>query len=122
MSERERKSQTNFHVTRIPKEGRLKHASQGTGSFVFTSSSFIEPLVLTWGARKMVGAWPTVGKIFSERKPFPKALVGQNHITESWVLGYLGGSVVECLPSAQGVIPGSRDQILHQAPYREHSP
>ena len=32
------------------------------------------------------------------------------------LLGYLGGSVVECLPLAQGVIPGFRDQVPHQAP------
>ena len=33
--------------------------------------------------------------------------------------GHLGGSVVERLPSAQGVIPGSWDQVLHRAPHRE---
>ena len=27
----------------------------------------------------------------------------------------LGGSAIERLPSAQGMIPGSRDQVLHQA-------
>ena len=31
----------------------------------------------------------------------------------------LGGSVVEHLPSAQGVILGSWDQVLHQAPCME---
>ena len=30
--------------------------------------------------------------------------------------GRLGGSMVEHLPLAQGVIPGSRDQVLHWAP------
>ena len=33
--------------------------------------------------------------------------------------GCLGGSVVECLPSAQGVILGSGDQVPHQAPCME---
>ena len=33
-------------------------------------------------------------------------------------MGHLGGSVVECLPSAQVVIPGSWDRVLHQAPGR----
>ena len=35
------------------------------------------------------------------------------------VKGHLGGSVVECLPLAQGVILGSRDGVLHWGPYRE---
>ena len=34
-------------------------------------------------------------------------------------LGHLGGSVVERLPSAQIVIPGSWDRVSHQAPYKE---
>ena len=33
--------------------------------------------------------------------------------------GSLGGSVVERLPSAQGVILGSWDRVLHQAPCEE---
>ena len=33
--------------------------------------------------------------------------------------GHLGGSVVEHLPSAQGVIPGSWDRVPHQAPSRK---
>ena len=33
--------------------------------------------------------------------------------------GQLGGSVVEHLPLAQGVIPESRDQVPHWAPCRE---
>ena len=36
-------------------------------------------------------------------------------------MGHLGGSVVECLPLAQGVILGSWDRVPHQAPYREPS-
>ena len=32
---------------------------------------------------------------------------------------HMGGSVVECLPLAQSVIPGSWDQDPHQAPCRE---
>ena len=33
--------------------------------------------------------------------------------------GHLGVSVAECLLFAQGIIPGSGDQVLHQAPFRE---
>ena len=33
--------------------------------------------------------------------------------------GRLDGSAVERLPSAQGTIPESRDQVLHWGPYRE---
>ena len=36
---------------------------------------------------------------------------------KSLLLGHLGGSVVEHLPSTQGMIPGSGDQVPHQAPY-----
>ena len=32
------------------------------------------------------------------------------------ILGCLGGSVVEHLPSALGVVPGSRDRVPHRAP------
>ena len=32
------------------------------------------------------------------------------------MMGCVGGSVVECLPLAQVVIPGSWDQVPHQAP------
>ena len=35
------------------------------------------------------------------------------------VLEHLGGSMVEYLPLAQGVIPGSWDQVLHRAPCEE---
>ena len=35
------------------------------------------------------------------------------------VPGHLGGSVVEHLPSAQGMIPETQDQVLHRAPCRE---
>ena len=35
------------------------------------------------------------------------------------VLGRLGGSVGGRLPSAQGMILGSRDQVLHEAPCME---
>ena len=34
-------------------------------------------------------------------------------------MGHLSGSVVEHLPLAQVVIPGSWDQVLHQAPCRQ---
>ena len=33
--------------------------------------------------------------------------------------GHLGGSVVECLALAQGMIPGSWDQVPQQAPCGE---
>ena len=32
-----------------------------------------------------------------------------------YLLEHLGGSAVECLPLAQGMVPGSWDQIPHQA-------
>ena len=35
---------------------------------------------------------------------------------ESWTRGTPGGSVVELLPSAQGVILGSWDRVPHGAP------
>ena len=34
-------------------------------------------------------------------------------------LGCLGGSLVERLPLAEGLIPGSWDRVPHQAPHRE---
>ena len=34
-------------------------------------------------------------------------------------LGRLGGSGIEHLPSAQGVIPESRNRVPHQTPYKE---
>ena len=34
-------------------------------------------------------------------------------------MGHLGDSVVECLPSAQGVVLGSQDRVPHQAPYEK---
>ena len=34
-------------------------------------------------------------------------------------MGRLGGSVVECLPLAQGVTPRSWDRVSHWAPRRE---
>ena len=38
------------------------------------------------------------------------------------LVGQLDGLVVEHLPAAQGVIPGSRDRVLHWAPHREPAP
>ena len=35
------------------------------------------------------------------------------------MLGLLGSSAVERLPSAQGMIPGSQDRVPHWAPHRE---
>ena len=45
----------------------------------------------------------------------------QNHswYMESTVLGHLGGSVVEHLPLAQVVVPGSWDRVPHRAPCME---
>ena len=40
-------------------------------------------------------------------------------IPENTNEGCLGGSAVEHLPSAQVVIPGSWDRVLHEAPCRE---
>ena len=37
------------------------------------------------------------------------------------MLGRVDSSVVECLPSAQGMISGSWDRVSHQAPHREHA-
>ena len=34
-------------------------------------------------------------------------------------LGHLGGSAVERLPLAQGMIPGFGDRVLHQAPCKK---
>ena len=41
------------------------------------------------------------------------------HFMPANLLGCLGGSVVEHLSSAQGVIPGPGDQVPHQAPSKE---
>ena len=40
---------------------------------------------------------------------------------KSEIQGCVGGSVVERLPSAQGVILGSWDQVPHWAPLKESS-
>ena len=42
-----------------------------------------------------------------------------NHLKTGIVLGHLSGSVVECLALAQGMIPGSWDQVPHWAPCEE---
>ena len=44
-----------------------------------------------------------------------KNRTNEENTDESNVKGHLGGSAVEHLPLAQGVIPGYRDQVLHQA-------
>ena len=41
---------------------------------------------------------------------------GQQHLKMKQVGGRLGGSVVERLPSAQGMLTGSWDQVPHRAP------
>ena len=46
-----------------------------------------------------------------------EAVTGQG-FEEDW-MGRPGGSVVEHLPSAQDVILGSRDRVLHPAPCME---
>ena len=46
-------------------------------------------------------------------------LVGIVIVVKKWILGHLDGSVFEHLPSAQVIIPGSWDRILHQAPHAE---
>ena len=43
----------------------------------------------------------------------------EKEVRKKKALEHLGGSVVERLPSAQGVIPGSWDQVAHPAPFRE---
>ena len=49
-----------------------------------------------------------------------KAILGDpRRKLESWKRGTLGGSVVEHLPLAQGLIPGSWDQVPQRAPHRE---
>ena len=40
--------------------------------------------------------------------------------TEKVKKGCLGGSAVECLPLAQGMILGSWDRVLHRALRKEH--
>ena len=40
-------------------------------------------------------------------------------LNEKRVEGHLGGSVVERLPGAQGIIRGSCDQVPHRAPCEE---
>ena len=39
--------------------------------------------------------------------------------SKTCALGHVGGSVVEGLPSALGVIPGSQDRVPHWAPHRD---
>ena len=43
----------------------------------------------------------------------------QKYLTYKELGGRLGTSVVELLPSSQGVIPGSGDQVPHPAPCME---
>ena len=40
-------------------------------------------------------------------------------VYENVCTGHLGGSVVERRPSAQGLIPGSWDRVLHRVPCME---
>ena len=46
-----------------------------------------------------------------------RRMAGALESTVIW--GCLGGSAVGCLPSAQVLIPQSRDRVPHRAPYRE---
>lgn len=41
------------------------------------------------------------------------------HILTICFMGHLGGSVIERLSLTQGVIPGFRDRVPHQAPCEE---
>ena len=45
--------------------------------------------------------------------------VGCLDMDRNMASGHLGGSVVEHLPSAQVMIPGFQNQVLHQVPHRE---
>ena len=51
-------------------------------------------------------------QVFPLSEPFSG---GPVHFEEN--LGSLGGSVIECLPLVQVVIPGSWDRVLHRAPH-----
>ena len=64
------------------------------------------------------GGLPQVSTSSVSSGPLPKTLHRPCHISaqKAAVLGHLGGSVVECLPLAQFVIPGSWDRVLHRAP------
>ena len=48
------------------------------------------------------------------------SIIERDFIILLW--GHLGGSVVEHLLSAQGVISGSWDRVLHQAPCEKTAP
>ena len=70
--------------------------------------------VVSWSWRKIWGCWGSEVAItllffLSFKILFEFKLV-------QWCLG---GSVVECLPLAQAVIPGSWNWVLYQAPRRE---
>lgn len=69
-----------LHTTRNPKEGSLNRASQGTSSSCLPTPPSLCDNWCSLCACNMAGAQPTVGKIFPERKNFPKALVGQNRV------------------------------------------
>ena len=57
-------------------------------------------------------AMSTIVKLWKE----PRRPLIDEWIKNRWYMGRLGGSVVERLPSAQGVIPESWDQAPHRAP------
>ena len=59
------------------------------------------------GQRQALNHWAT------------RAAPEETLLMKIWDKGHLGGSVVECLPLVQGVIPGSRDRVPHRAPRRE---
>ena len=54
---------------------------------------------------------------FEKKKSFESEECHFGAVKKSWWWAHLGGSVVEHLPSAQGVIPESWDRVLHQAPH-----
>ena len=68
-------------------------------------------IIYTFSTKKCKGFMFLVG-------PGCLACRAESFLRNFW-LGHLGGSVVECLPSAQGVILGSWDQVPHPAPHKE---
>ena len=60
-------------------------------------------------------------KIKSPRYISPRGVMHSvvTTVKDTALQGHLGGSVVERLPLAQGMILGSWDRVLHQASFRE---
>ena len=62
--------------------------------------------------------WDLITSLFSTRGTY-YYLLHWNKCLKGKLRGSLGGSLVWCLPLAQGMIPGSWDRVPHRAPYRE---